>query len=484
MNRIQALFRRSHLWLALGLTMFVLSHGSVTVPICSWFAFVFLIRYHRTSARPWLSILTIWIGMSACYEIVFSGLGVPLSGGLFHTVCLLMAAVGALPFLVDGCFYRKLRGAAATLVWPLTMVTISFFTLAYVPSLADAQVEYPPLIQIVSITGAGGLVFLIYWFAAVLNQIWESGGDWQCVKKEGSLLLGALMLVLAYGETRLALASSQEETLPVAMISEKANSYRDLRTYQLEDLEGLFRLSQEAADEGARVIAWAEGSAETPRGKEEELIERGKEFAKSNEVYLFMSVISHPASGLSENKTVGISPDGQIVVDYLKANLVPGLETHLKKGDGVVAAANIDGVRTGHVICYDIDFPAYIRQAGRSGVDVLFAPSSDWRAIRRFHARPARIRAVENGCSLVRPTIQGLSIATDPYGRVLACQDYFSDGPRLTIVEVPTSGVPTFYASHGDLFSHASIALLAILAGVACLRGSITREPTQTLAQR
>ena len=76
-------------------------------------------------------------------------------------------------------------------------------------------------------------------------------------------------------------------------------------------------------------------------------------------------------------------------------------------------------------------------------------------------------RAVENGCSLVRPTMQGLSFATDPYGRVLAYHDYYSNTPRLTIVGVKSRGVRTIYAMFGDLFSIISVVLFVGLIGFA-----------------
>ncbi len=131
-------------------------------------------------------------------------------------------------------------------------------------------------------------------------------------------------------------------------------------------------------------------------------------------------------------------------------------------------------IRTGHVICYDMDFPSFIQQAGKRDVDILFAPSSDWREVRFLHAASARFRAVENGCSLVRPTMQGLSIATDPYGRMLAYQDYYSNTPRLSIVGVPSRGVRTIYGACGELFSIVCIVLFVLT--VACqLAGSQQR---------
>ena len=177
LHRIRALFCLSHLWLVLRLALFLFSHGRWTVPICSWFAFVFLIRFHRTSSRRLLAMVTLWVGMSVCYALMFEGFA-PIKRLLFYAACFLIGGVWVLPFIVDWLFYRRLEGFAATLLWPSLMVTINYFLAAYLPSLAHSQVEYLSLIQIVSITGIGGLVFLIYWFAATINRIWESEFNW------------------------------------------------------------------------------------------------------------------------------------------------------------------------------------------------------------------------------------------------------------------------------------------------------------------
>ena len=474
-KRIRALFCRSHLWLTLGLALFLFSHGSVTIPICSWFAFIFLIRFHRTNSRPWLGIVTLWLGMSACLAFMYDGL-LPAQGLLFYAACLLFGVIWVLPFIVDWLLYHRLNAFASTFLWPLLMVTINFFLASYLPSLAHSQIEYLSLIQIVSITGMGGLVFLIYWFAGTLNRIWESGFEWTVAKREGGIFLGALILTVVYGDTRLAFANSQPETLQVAMINLQRNRLDSLDNFEPKIVRQLFAASKKAVEADAKVIAWSEANADIPLSYEDELVELGKEFAKENQIFLFMSFRSFSTLSRNENKTIGIAPSGDIVVDYLKSNPIPVLEAGTKEGDGEVATANIGGIRTGHVICYDMDFPSFIQQAGRRGVDILFAPSGDWREVRFFHAASARFRAVENGCSLVRPTIQGLSIATDPYGRMLAYHDYYSNKSRLSFVGVPSRGVRTVYAMCGDLFSITCSVLLLGLIGFAYLNGKSTRD--------
>ncbi len=477
MNRFRALTCRSHLWLAIGLVLFLFSHGRWTIPICSWFALVFLIRFHRTSSRPWLAIVTLWLGMSACHAFMYDGL-LPVHGLLFYAACLLFGGIWAFPFIVDRLLHHRLDGRVSTFLWPLLMVTINFFLASYLPNLAHSQIEYLSLIQIVSITGMGGLVFLIYWFAATLNRIWESGFEWTLAKREGGIILGALILAVVFGEARLAFANSQPETVQVGMINLRRNRLDSLDNFDPKIVRELFAASKKAVDAGAKVIVWSEANADIPIAYEHELVELGKAFAKENQIFLFMSFRSFSTLSMNENKTIGIAPSGDIVVDYLKSHPVLVLEAGTKKGDGEVATADINGIRTGHVICYDMDFPSFIRQAGARDVDILFAPTGDWREVRFLHAASARFRAVENGCSLVRPTIQGLSIATDPYGRMLAYHDYYSNTSRLIVVGVPSRGVRTVYAMCGDLFSIICIVLFVCLIGLAYLKGGATRGAT------
>jgi apolipoprotein N-acyltransferase len=300
-------------------------------------------------------------------------------------------------------------------------------------------------------------------------------------KRKGGVFLGVLILTVVYGDTRLAFANSQPETLQVAMINLQRNRLKSLNNFEPKIVRELFAASKKAVEADAKVIAWSEANADIPLAYEDELVELGKEFAKENQIFLFMSFRSFSTLSMNENKTIGIAPGGDIVVDYLKSNPVPILEEGTKKGDGEVATANIDGRRTGHVICYDMDFPSFIRQAGRRGVDILFAPASDWPEVRFFHAASARFRAVENGCSLVRPTIQGLSIATDPYGRILAYHDYYSNKSRLSIVGVPSGGVRTVYAMCGDLFSIICSVLFLGLIGLVYFNGNSTRGDVERI---
>jgi len=115
------------------------------------------------------------------------------------------------------------------------------------------------------------------------------------------------------------------------------------------------------------------------------------------------------------------------------------------------------GVISG-LVCWDADFAATVRQAGRNGTDILLVPSNDNRAVDPMHTRMAVYRAIENGVSLVRQASNGLSIVTDPYGRVVGAMDHFSASERVMVAQVPTHGVFTVYSVIGDLFGWLAVA--------------------------
>lgn len=61
----------------------------------------------------------------------------------------------------------------------------------------------------------------------------------------------------------------------------------------------------------------------------------------------------------------------------------------------------------------------------------------------------AVFRAVENGMSLDRQTNAGLSMAVDPYGRVLSPTDFFGATDRTMVAQVPVEHVATTYTAFG-----------------------------------
>ena len=105
-------------------------------------------------------------------------------------------------------------------------------------------------------------------------------------------------------------------------------------------------------------------------------------------------------------------------------------------------------------------------------------PSSDWKSEERFtHAEMATFRAIENGVALARPTSDGVSMAVDNRGRVLASADSYAAEQTVMVINVPTHGTPTLYARIGDSFAYLCAAGLVVLVALALVRRSAVGAP-------
>jgi len=149
-------------------------------------------------------------------------------------------------------------------------------------------------------------------------------------------------------------------------------------------------------------------------------------------------------------------------------------------GDGKLQAVDTPfGVLAG-VICWDMDYPAVIQQTGQNGTGLLLVPSSDWFEIDPIHSHMAVFRAIENGMSLVRQTDNGLSIAVDPYGRVLAQTDFFGSTDRTMVAQVPARHVATIYTALGRWFEWLCLAGFLYIVAYVIARAIIARRSAGT----
>jgi apolipoprotein N-acyltransferase len=174
---------------------------------------------------------------------------------------------------------------------------------------------------------------------------------------------------------------------------------------------------------------------------------------------------------LMENRLIIIDPTGKIVINHLKYGATS--IDNIAQGEGILQMVDTPYGTLSGIICYDADFPMTVNQVGRNGADILFLPNGDPNvAVTQLHAQQAIFRSIENGVSLVRQDgRRGWSIATDPYGRILAAVDNLKTSERVMVAQVPTHRVFTLYSIIGDYFAWLSVAgfvgimVLAIVSG-------------------
>lgn len=487
-NKSRAQRWQSWIWLAAAALLLLFANGANTVPLAAWLAPVFVLRFVRILSRK-LGLPVAYLLLTAAFAFQFHGM-VPIPGIAYFIFLVVWGVPLVLPYITDRLLTPRLTGLAATLVFPTawtgTEYLVSRGLYGTWGSAAYSQYGNLPLLQLLAVTGLWGVTFLIGWFAAVCNWLWEEGLDSRRARAGAWLYAATIAGVMLLGGARMALFPPSSQTVRIASISREhlAPMPSDTSLMRMfsrqataEDISGftayatitnndLLARSEREMQAGAKIVFWGETNAYILKEDEAVLLAHGAELAAKNHAYLGMALgVLHTKETPSvENKLVLIRPNGQTAWEYNKARPVPGPEAEIQiKGDGKLRGLDTPYGRLSSVICFDGDFPQLLAQAGGLGTDVMLDPSNDWGAIDPWHTQMASFRAIEQGFNLIRQTSSGLSAAFDYQGRRLAAMDHYQTADHVMISQVPTRGVRTIYARLGDWFAWACLAALVWL---------------------
>jgi apolipoprotein N-acyltransferase len=487
-NRRRRAGPRSWLWLGFGAALLLVSYGADNVPLAAWLAPIFLLRFVRLEKfRVWVPVVYL-TGVGA---IAFQLRGmVPLPGPYYAVFLVIDGMLFLIPYVADRWLVPRIGGLPATLVFPTAWVALDYFN-SFGPygswgAAGYSQYGNLALLQLLSVTGLWGITFLIGWFAAVCNWVWEEGWDARGARRGAYLAAATIAAVMLLGGARMAFFPPSSPIVRVASLSKRpvspspdAATWRRLSTDRVtaEDMaslrnwagaldDDLLARAEREAQAGAKIVFWGETNALVFKHGEAAFIARGSELASQYRIYLGLAVgvWNIGKNPPAENKLVLIQPDGRVAWEYNKARPVPGPEAAMQiRGDSKLRSLDTPYGRLSSVICFDADFPQLLAQAGALRADILLDPSNDWRAIDPWHTEMASFRAIEQGVNLVRQTSQGLSAAFDYQGRRLSAMDDYHTSDSVLISEVPTRGVRTIYGRFGDWFAWLSVAALAVL---------------------
>jgi apolipoprotein N-acyltransferase len=465
----------SHLWLVLGSACFAFVGWRFNVALAAWLAPAFLIRYFRDRTRWYAALPAVPLLAVASYIQMVGGWD--LDAWMVPLFSFLRPAAFLAGLFADRALHRRLPRWAATLVYPSVSLAIEY-AVGFTPFgtiLAGPSTQFglPAIAQLASVTGIWGIGFLLGWTAAVANLAWEERSAFRQARGVTAAWACCFAAVLAFGSARAWLARPASATVRVAGVTvEHARDYWDwidastprsaveAHRAELGSLQdALFERSAAAAAAGAKVIVWSEGNAViTPEGRQA-FLDRAGSFAREHGVYLAAGVLELAyGSTLSDNKVVMVAPDGSVAFTYVKT-----MSWYPTGSDGILRTVDTPYGRIGAAVCFDMDFPYFIRRFARMGTDLVLVPSYDSERIRPYHTEVGLFRAVEDGFSMVRQVNAGASMAVDWTGRVLARQDFFTTANRLMIADVPTRGAWTLYGLVGDAFAWLACALALAL---------------------
>ena len=154
------------------------------------------------------------------------------------------------------------------------------------------------------------------------------------------------------------------------------------------------------------------------------------ELAKKYKVNIVAGSVSNVRGGKVYNTAFVFDRAGSCIAEYDKTHLFTpmGEDDYYTCGDHL-CRFELDGVKCGIIICYDVRFPELTRSLALRGLDMLFVVSQ-WPKERIFHLRTlTAARAIENqmfvvccnSCGTADKTVYGGNSAIiDPWGQTVA----------------------------------------------------------------
>jgi apolipoprotein N-acyltransferase len=467
--------------LLIGAFLFGISFRANAISFAPWLGLAFLLHATR-GISPSRGLPVTAFVLYIALAFVQRGI-LPVPDPLYFIMIAGITLVAVAPFVVDRLIATRNSGWITTLIFPLAWVTFDFAQTRLAPggsweSIAYSQYGNLPLMQLAAFTGTWGITFLIAWFASILNWGWEQKFLWSTIRVPALTFVGVCSLVLIAGGIRIVRAHKDGQSVRAAAVSFPAGIFQPGERTRIAEgridatdraviEEKLSRLHQSFLERtrvesrgGAKLVAWPETNLLVLQEDEPSFLEHARKVAVEERIYLAMGLGTVHVGNAKplENKIVMIDPAGQTIFSYEKSHPVPGWEESIMvTGDGRLPVVATDLGRVGSAICFDADFPEYLRQLGRARTDLMVLPVNDWAAIKYQHFAMTAFRAIENGIPILRAASSGVSGAFDAWGRVVALTDHFS-GTEVMVAEIPIGSVTTLYSVIGDLFAWLCVA--------------------------
>ena len=476
--------------LLLGGICFTLSSGRWNAPVMAWI-WPFCMLYFSRKTKGVLG----WIAPLALLGILSAVKWGGAAGGVMVENILTGAVLGvlsAVALIIDRIFYNRVGGLKATFIYPLVFAVIEF-VMQLTPSatlgpISATQTGNDPMVQIASVFGSYGITFLVVWFSSILMFVIDvQSRDPQQARRAGAVFLMVFLALLFYGETRLALSDISTKNVKLAMttgpyLGDFMADYETIENLPVEDnIRSMLQSIDTAVAGRADILLFCEEAYCVSDFDEEAMLPEASRAAREKNIFILLTLEVEDTDGSRDGKTENVEylfdNHGEQIWKYYKSHLTNFVETQtVVKGEPVIPQASVTlpngaKVKITSVICMDSDFPTFIRDGMDNDVDLLLIPTWDWAEIRAYHTKWVELRAAENGVCLARSCMDGVSTATDPYGRVIMLSDTAGAGyENVIFAEIPARDVFAFYKYIGPVMDWCYVAGLAVLIVIGLLK--------------
>lgn len=359
-------------------------------------------------------------------------------------------------------------------------------------SFAYSQYAVKPLVNVASLTGALGVTGVIVAVnaaiaALILARTQDGRGFlWHgfpppaiqtSLMRQARAALAVVALLAVVGTGMVLVPVSPSGWVTVGLVQPG-------QSYSFEGdggIEVFTDLTWQAALSGAKVVVWPEALFHhDPRG--EAFWPSIQTLARETGCYLVVPYfVEAPGKETPHpryiNEGILLSPGGEVVGVGAKDHPMTILgETSVTRGTYPVFST--PGVRTGIMICYDLNFSDTARRLAVNGAQLLCVPSNDWKAISQAQSMYAVFRAAESGASLIKADTYYDSCIVSFDGTVMRKAISYAGMRAVLVADVPLRASPPPAVYIGSLPGLlAAVAWCVMMAS--SLRGVITRAASE-----
>lgn len=364
---------------------------------------------------------------------------------------------------------RVYQAAWTVIALPISAVAMDTLLAHLAPdgnwgSLAYTQAEALPIVQIVSVVGLAGVLFVLM----LGNSAVALGLVYGLRLRNARAMFISVALVIActvgFGWWRLHSSSATMQRAPVTFGMAAVDDFiagPDSR--ESAEVWAQYEAQvQQLAGSGARVVLLPEKIAVLEKVDAERRKAWLAELARTNQVWL-VAGLGVVDSGQRRNEAWWFAPDGRLLASYLKHYLAPPERDFVAGHD--YALNDIRGVHYGLAICKDMHFASFGRELGRRHVGVALVPAWDFGRDADMAANMTKLRGIESGFAIVRSSREGVLSVSDAYGRVFAAARS-ARLPGATLLATVATGTPlkTIYMRIGDSLGWTCVAAALALA--------------------